>query len=67
VVQIRAQQLHESGDESDGTSFTEDEEVEDVPGIDEVEDDEDRLILSGGAGIPIGPVSAISSLYSIFI
>ena len=67
VTQIRAQQLHESGDESDGTSFTEDEEVEDVPGIDEVEDDEDRLILSGGAGIPIGPVSAISSLFSIFI
>ncbi|KAI0256414.1 HAD-like domain-containing protein [Lactifluus subvellereus] len=55
VAQIRAHQLHESGDESDGTSFTEDEEVEDVPGIDEVEDDEDRLILNGGAGIPIGP------------
>jgi len=61
VAQLRALQSHEpsSGDESDGTSFTEDEEVEDVPGIDEVEDDEDRLILSGGAGIPIGPVSAI--------
>ncbi|KAH8982711.1 NIF-domain-containing protein [Lactarius akahatsu] len=57
VAQLRAQQAHEpsSGDESDGTSFTEDEEVEDVPGIDEAEDDEDRLILSGGAGIPIGP------------
>jgi hypothetical protein len=60
VVQLRALHAHEpsSGDESDGTSFTEDEEVEDVPGIDEAEDDEDRLILSGGAGIPIGPVSA---------
>ena len=59
VAQLRALQAHESssGDESDGTSFTEDEEVEDAPGIDEVEDDEDRLILSGGAGIPIGPVS----------
>ncbi|KAF8499603.1 NIF-domain-containing protein [Russula emetica] len=57
VTHLRALQSHEpsSGDESDGTSFTEDEEVEDVPGIDEVEDDEDRLILSGGAGIPIGP------------
>ncbi|KAI9442638.1 NIF-domain-containing protein [Lactarius indigo] len=57
VTHLRAQQAHEPslGDESDGTSFTEDEEVEDVPGIDEAEDDEDRLILSGGAGIPIGP------------
>ncbi len=62
VAHLRALQSHEppSGDESDGTSFTEDEEVEDVPGIDEVEDDEDRLILNGGAGIPIGPVSVIT-------
>ena len=62
VAHLRALQAHESssGDESDGTSFTEDEEVEDVPGIDEAEDDEDRLILSGGAGIPIGPVSAMT-------
>ncbi|KAF8264592.1 HAD-like domain-containing protein [Lactarius quietus] len=58
VAHLRAQQAHEpsSGDESDGTSFTEDEEVEDVHGVDEAEDDEDRLILSGGAGIPIGAV-----------
>ena len=64
VAQLRALHAHESssGDESDGTSFTEDEEVEDVPGIDEAEDDEDRLILSGGAGIPIGPVSALMLL-----
>ncbi|KAI0295856.1 HAD-like domain-containing protein [Multifurca ochricompacta] len=49
VAQLRIQLAHDSssGDESDGTSFTEDEEVEDVPGIDEVEDDEDRLILNG--------------------
>ena len=69
VAQLRAQQAHEhsSGDESDGTSFTEDEEVEDVPGIDEGEDDEDRLILSGGAGIPIGPVSASTSLLTGWI
>jgi RNA polymerase II subunit A small phosphatase-like protein len=62
VAHLRALQAHESssGDESDGTSFTEDEEVEDVPGIDEAEDDEDRLILSGGAGIPIGPVSTMT-------
>jgi len=68
VAHLRALQAHESssGDESDGTSFTEDEEVEDVPGIDEVEDDEDRLILSGGAGIPIGPVSAMTLLSTIF-
>jgi hypothetical protein len=69
VAQLRALQAHESssGDESDGTSFTEDEEVEDVPGIDEAEDDEDRLILSGGAGIPIGPVSAMILLSTRFL
>jgi hypothetical protein len=68
VTHLRALQAHESssGDESDGTSFTEDEEVEDVPGIDEVEDDEDRLILNGGAGIPIGPVSYMTLLSIIF-
>jgi RNA polymerase II subunit A small phosphatase-like protein len=62
VAHLRAQQAHEhsSGDESDGTSFTEDEEAEDAQGVEE--DDEDRLILSGGAGIPIGPVSASTSL-----
>ncbi|KAL1741494.1 HAD-like domain-containing protein [Schizophyllum fasciatum] len=37
------------GDESEGTSFDEDDDlVED-------EDEEDRLIMNGGAGIPIGP------------
>lgn len=41
-------------EESEGTSFTEDE---DMDGLDDLEDDEDKLILSGGAGIPIGPVS----------
>ncbi|KAF5386036.1 hypothetical protein D9615_002491 [Tricholomella constricta] len=39
-------------EESEGTSFTEDE---DIDGLDEMEDDEDRLIMNGGAGIPIGP------------
>ncbi|KDR75432.1 hypothetical protein GALMADRAFT_227080 [Galerina marginata CBS 339.88] len=36
------------GDESEGTSYTEEE-------LEEVEDEEDRLIFNGGAGIPIGP------------
>jgi carboxy-terminal domain RNA polymerase II polypeptide A small phosphatase len=45
------------GDESDETSFTEDEDVDDGNALDEPEDDEDRLIMNGGAGIPIGPVS----------
>ena len=68
VAQLFARQAHEpsSGDESDGTSFTEDEEAEDVHGVDEAEDDEDRLILSGGAGIPIGPVSASTSLLRVW-
>lgn len=48
----------DSENESDGsTSFTEDEEMEEGTPIDEVEDEEERLILNGGAGIPIGPVS----------
>lgn len=48
------------GDESEGSSFDEDdEEMDDVNNIDEVEDEEDRLILNGGAGIPIGPVSMV--------
>ncbi|EIM82834.1 NIF-domain-containing protein [Stereum hirsutum FP-91666 SS1] len=52
----RAQTQHDSsGDESEGTSFTEDDDVEEGPLMDEVEDDEERLILNGGAGIPIGP------------
>lgn len=45
------------GDESEGTSYTEEE-------IDEQEDDEDRLIFNGGAGIPTGPVSSLPSLSS---
>lgn len=38
------------GDESEGTSYTEED-------LEEQEDDEDRLIFNGGAGIPTGPVS----------
>jgi RNA polymerase II subunit A small phosphatase-like protein len=44
------------GDESD-TSFTDDEDMDDVNNIDDAQDEEDRLIMNGGAGIPIGPVS----------
>lgn len=51
----------DSENESDGsTSFTEDEEMDDGTPIDEVEDEEERLIMNGGAGIPIGPVSDVS-------
>ncbi|KAF7361990.1 Protein phosphatase [Mycena venus] len=42
------------GDESD-TSFTDDEDMDDVNNVDDAQDEEDRLILNGGAGIPIGP------------
>jgi len=41
------------GDESEGTSYSED--------LDEVEDDEERLISNGGAGIPLGPVCHYSA------
>ncbi|KAI0675191.1 HAD-like domain-containing protein [Trametes maxima] len=44
------------GDDSDGsTSFTEDEDLEEGTPMDEIEDEEERLIMQGGAGIPIGP------------
>ena len=39
------------GDDSEGTSYSEED-------IDEQDDDEDRLIFNGGAGIPTGPVSS---------
>ena len=44
------------GEESEGSSFTEDDDLDDMNGMDEVDDEEDRLILNGGTGIPIGPV-----------
>jgi carboxy-terminal domain RNA polymerase II polypeptide A small phosphatase len=55
----RTHTLRDSGDESEGTSFTEEED--ETHAMDEVEDEEDRLIMNGGAGIPIGPVSAFGS------
>ncbi|KAK7692450.1 hypothetical protein QCA50_004075 [Cerrena zonata] len=46
----------DSENESDGsTSFTEEEDLDDGSPLDDIEDDEERLILQGGAGIPIGP------------
>ncbi|KAI0820007.1 HAD-like domain-containing protein [Trametes gibbosa] len=43
------------GDDSDGsTSFTDDEDLDDGTPMDEVEDEEERLIMAGGAGIPVG-------------
>jgi len=47
----------DSGDESDATTtFTEEDEGEENV-IDDLEDEEERLIMNGGVGIPIGPVS----------
>ncbi|KAL0575592.1 hypothetical protein V5O48_006377 [Marasmius crinis-equi] len=43
------------GEDSEGSSFTEDEELDDAHHLDDVEDEEERLIMNGGAGIPIGP------------
>ncbi|KAI8972248.1 HAD-like domain-containing protein [Trametes punicea] len=44
------------GDDSDGsTSYTEDEDLDEGTPMDEIEDEEERLIMNGGAGIPIGP------------
>ena len=54
----RAQEPNQNGigEESEGSSFTEDDDLDDMNGMDEVDDEEDRLILNGGTGIPIGPV-----------
>lgn len=52
---------HVSGNESDDTGATGDEEYEDASNMEDVEDEEDRLIRQGGAGIPIGPVSDFMS------
>ncbi|KAI0769752.1 NIF-domain-containing protein [Trametes elegans] len=44
----------EAGDDSD-SSFTEEETFQQLIAVDGAEDDEQRLIRSGGSGIPIGP------------
>ncbi|KAF8622350.1 hypothetical protein AX15_007082 [Amanita polypyramis BW_CC] len=55
--QSRGQDSNQNGigEESEGSSFTEDEDLDDMNGMDEVDDEEDRLVLNGGTGIPIGP------------
>lgn len=65
---VQKQNLPSEEEESEGTSFTEDDD-QDLH-VDE-EDEEDKLILNGGAGIPIGPVSSPSlvnfSILSFFV
>lgn len=52
----------DSGDESDATTtFTEEDDVDGMNALDEMEDEEERLIMNGGVGIPIGPVCIPSS------
>jgi len=49
----------DSGDESDATTtFTEEDDMDELNAIDDLEDEEERLIMNGGVGIPIGPVSS---------
>lgn len=48
--------IHTSGNESDETGVS-DDEYEDAHNMEDIEDEEDRLIRQGGAGIPTGPVS----------
>lgn len=50
----------ESGEESDG-SYSEDEVFTVGLRLEDAEDEEQRLIKQGGAGIPIGPVSRFTS------
>lgn len=50
-------------EESESSSFTEDE---DMDGLDDL-DDEEKLIMNGGAGIPIGPVSRLKNTMYFFI
>jgi RNA polymerase II subunit A small phosphatase-like protein len=52
-----------SGDDTDETGATGDEEYEDANNMEDIEDEEYRLIRQGGAGIPIGPVSCMQVIY----
>lgn len=47
----------DSENESDGSTSLTEEESDDEGPMDEIEDEEERLILAGGAGIPVGAVS----------
>ncbi|KAI0675170.1 NIF-domain-containing protein [Trametes maxima] len=51
---LRHRVARDSGDESDG-SFTEEANFNELITVDEVEDEEQRLIRQGGNGIPTGP------------
>ncbi|KAJ3484141.1 hypothetical protein NLI96_g5831 [Meripilus lineatus] len=55
AVQAPGSTGDDSPHEQRHATFTEDEEMEEGTPIDEAEDEEERLILNGGAGIPIGP------------
>ena len=57
----------DSGDESDATTtFTEEDDMDELNAIDDLEDEEERLIMNGGVGIPIGPVSSNSFPSCVF-
>ena len=57
----------DSGDESDATTtFTEEDDMDELNAIDDLEDEEERLIMNGGVGIPIGPVSGNTFPLCIF-
>jgi carboxy-terminal domain RNA polymerase II polypeptide A small phosphatase len=56
ILHDHTMQTHTSGDETDGTGATGDEEYEDANNMEDMEDEEGRLIRQGGVGIPIGPV-----------
>ncbi|KAJ7188342.1 HAD-like domain-containing protein [Mycena filopes] len=45
---------NDGDDRESDTSYTDDEDMDDV-NVDDAQDEEDRLIMNGGAGIPIGP------------
>ncbi|KAJ7647397.1 HAD-like domain-containing protein [Roridomyces roridus] len=45
---------HDGDHDETDTSFTDEEDMDDV-NMDDAQDEEDRLIMNGGAGIPIGP------------
>ncbi|KAI0663637.1 NIF-domain-containing protein [Cubamyces menziesii] len=54
---LHQQRAHarESGDDSDSSSFTDEGHAHELITVDEVEDEEQRLIRMGGTGIPTGP------------
>lgn len=57
ILHDHTMHVHLSGNDTDDTGG--DEEYQDANNMEDIEDDEDRLIRQGGAGIPIGPVSRV--------